>query len=91
MTNLGPKIGAEQLHQAKSHEQIRSNLKKCRHVHGTVSLLALRNRGAATRLDPQYRGQPRWPGGSEDPVFIGRATGIAQVEIVCEMVVRANE
>jgi hypothetical protein len=37
MTNLGSKIGAEQLHQAKSHQQIRSNLKKCRHVHGTVS------------------------------------------------------
>jgi hypothetical protein len=90
MNNLGSKIGAEQLHQAKSHQQIRSNLKKCRHVHGTVSLLALRNRGPATRLDPQYRGQPRWAG-SEDPVFIGRPTRIAQVEIVCEMVVRANE
>jgi len=91
MTNLGSEIGAEQLHQAKSHQQIRSNLQKCCHVHGTVSLLALRNSRPATRLDPQYRGQPRWAGGSQDPVFIRRSARIAQVEIVCKVVVRANE
>jgi hypothetical protein len=91
MTNLGSKIGAEQFHQAKSHQQIRSNLKNCCHVHGAVSLLALRNSRAATRLDPQYRGQPRWAGGSESAVFIGRPARIAQFEIVCKVVVRANE
>jgi hypothetical protein len=91
MTNLGSKISAEQLHQTKSHHQIGSNLKKCCHVHGTVSLLALRNSRPATRLDPQYRGQPRRAGGSEDPVFVGRPARIAQVEIVCKVVVRANE
>ena len=91
MTDLGSKIGAEQLHQAESHQQIRSSLKKCCHVHGTVSLLALRNSRPATRLDPRYRGQPRWAGGSEGPVFIGRPARIAQVEIVCDVVVRADE
>ena len=97
MANLGSEIGAEQFHQAQSHHKIGGSLEKCCQVHEAVSpigaakLLALGNGRAATRVDLHHLGQPRWAGGSERPDFIGRTARIAQVEIVCKVMMRANE
>jgi hypothetical protein len=42
-------------------------------------------------MELQHLGQSRWAGGSEDTALIGGMPRIAQVEIVSQVMVRANE
>jgi hypothetical protein len=90
MTNLGFKIGAEQPDEAHSHQNICSALKKRSHVHEAGVLSAPRNSRPADRMNVHDVGQPRGAGGKAIGL-VGRAPRIVQIEIVLQVMVRADK